>query len=87
MNGFGSPYGQPPSAWKEHFTEDGRAYYYNAATKATQWTKPEELMSSGEASTLRFSPTDNRMLTASTARPCEPALEGIHCRGRSQILV
>ncbi|KAM0507060.1 hypothetical protein ACHAP8_000686 [Fusarium lateritium] len=48
MNGFGSPYGQPASAWQEHHTPDGRAYYYNATTKATQWTKPEDIMSPAE---------------------------------------
>jgi pre-mRNA-processing factor 40 len=50
MNGFAPPpYGQPPpSAWQEHRTPDGRAYYYNSTTRATQWTKPEELMSPAE---------------------------------------
>ncbi|GKT40078.1 pre-mRNA-processing protein prp40 [Colletotrichum spaethianum] len=47
MNGAGSPYGQPP-AWQEHRTPDGRAYYYNAATKVTQWTKPEDMMTPAE---------------------------------------
>ncbi|GAB0134827.1 hypothetical protein EsDP_00003182 [Epichloe bromicola] len=46
MNGYGG--GQAASAWQEHHTPDGRAYYYNSATKATQWTKPEELMSGAE---------------------------------------
>ncbi|KAI6785573.1 Pre-mRNA-processing protein prp40 [Emericellopsis cladophorae] len=49
MNGFAPPpFGQPPSVWQEHRTPDGRAYYYNTATKATQWTKPEEMMSPAE---------------------------------------
>ncbi|KAF7547888.1 hypothetical protein G7046_g8867 [Stylonectria norvegica] len=48
MNGFGSPYGQPTSAWQEHRTPDGRAYYYNATSKETQWTKPEDMMSPAE---------------------------------------
>lgn len=47
MNGAGSPYGQPP-AWQEHRTPDGRAYYYNPATKVTQWTKPEDMMTPAE---------------------------------------
>lgn len=51
MNGSGSPYGQPP-AWQEHRTPDGRAYYYNAATKVTQWTKPEDMMSPAEVRAL-----------------------------------
>ncbi|KAL0936570.1 FF domain-containing protein [Colletotrichum truncatum] len=48
MNGAGSPYGQPPAAWQEHRTPDGRAYYYNPATKVTQWTKPEDMMTPAE---------------------------------------
>ncbi|KAF4810653.1 Pre-mRNA-processing protein prp40 [Colletotrichum tropicale] len=48
MNGSGSPYGQPPAAWQEHRTPDGRAYYYNPATKVTQWTKPEDMMTPAE---------------------------------------
>lgn len=49
MNGFAPPpYGQPPTTWQEHHTPDGRAYYYNTVTKATQWTKPEEMMSGAE---------------------------------------
>lgn len=47
MNGYGVP---PASAWQEHHTPDGRAYYYNSATKVTQWTKPEDLMSAAEVS-------------------------------------
>ncbi|OAA37225.1 pre-mRNA-processing protein prp40 [Metarhizium rileyi] len=49
MNGYG---GQAASAWQEHHTPDGRAYYYNSATKVTQWTKPEDLMSSAERALL-----------------------------------
>ncbi|KAM4054908.1 FF domain-containing protein [Hirsutella rhossiliensis] len=45
MNGFPGP---PASAWQEHHTPDGRAYYYNASTKVTQWTKPEDMMSPAE---------------------------------------
>ncbi|KAI5465966.1 hypothetical protein BGZ63DRAFT_501560 [Mariannaea sp. PMI_226] len=46
MNGYGAPapYGQPASSWQEHHTPDGRAYYFNSATKVTQWTKPEDMM-------------------------------------------
>ncbi|KAG6030985.1 hypothetical protein E4U41_007715 [Claviceps citrina] len=45
MNGYGGP---AASAWQEHHTPDGRSYYYNSATKVTQWTKPEDLMSAAE---------------------------------------
>ncbi|KAG8420909.1 U1 snRNP protein [Metarhizium acridum] len=45
MNGYGA---QAASAWQEHHTPDGRAYYYNSSTKVTQWTKPEDLMTPAE---------------------------------------
>lgn len=32
------------SQWQEARNADGRAYYYNVQTKATQWAKPDELM-------------------------------------------
>lgn len=31
--------------WQQAQTAEGRNYYYNVQTKATQWTKPQELMS------------------------------------------
>lgn len=31
------------SVWKEAKAPDGRVYYYNTQTQATQWTKPDEL--------------------------------------------
>ena len=48
MNGFAPTYGQPPTVWQEHRTPEGRAYFYNSATKETTWTKPEEMMSPAE---------------------------------------
>jgi pre-mRNA-processing factor 40 len=50
MNSVAPPFGQPPPAqvWQEHRTPDGRSYYYNTLTKATQWTKPEDLMTPAE---------------------------------------
>jgi WW domain-containing protein len=40
MNGFA-----PQAAiWKEAKAPDGRVYYYNTQTKATTWTKPQEMM-------------------------------------------
>lgn len=47
MNGANGHYGQP-NPWQEHKTADGRAYYYNTTTKATQWTKPEDMMTPAE---------------------------------------
>ena len=34
--------------WTEHVSPDGRTYYYNSETKASSWTKPEELMTATE---------------------------------------
>ena len=31
------------TAWKEYKTEDGKAYYHNTVTGATQWEMPAEL--------------------------------------------
>lgn len=36
--------------WQEARNADGRAYYYHVQTKATQWTKPVELMTPVEVS-------------------------------------
>ncbi|KAI1386714.1 uncharacterized protein F4822DRAFT_411032 [Hypoxylon trugodes] len=47
MNGVNGHYGQP-NPWQEYKSPDGRVYYYNSITKATQWTKPEDLMSPAE---------------------------------------
>ncbi|KAI2621523.1 hypothetical protein GGS26DRAFT_569554 [Hypomontagnella submonticulosa] len=47
MNGVNGHYGQP-NPWQEYKSPDGRVYYYNSLTKATQWTKPEDLMSPAE---------------------------------------
>lgn len=33
-----------PGLWQEARAPDGRVYYYNTATKATQWVKPVDLM-------------------------------------------
>ncbi|KAI1004375.1 Pre-mRNA-processing protein prp40 [Podosphaera aphanis] len=39
---------QSPALWSEARNAEGRTYYYNTITKATQWTKPEELMTAAE---------------------------------------
>ena len=31
-------------SWTQAKTAEGKVYYYNTQTKATQWTKPVELM-------------------------------------------
>lgn len=38
------PMSVPPPLWQEAKNTDGRVYYYNVQTKATQWNKPFELM-------------------------------------------
>ncbi|GAP84918.1 putative FF domain-containing protein [Rosellinia necatrix] len=47
MNGVNGHYGQP-NPWQEIKSQDGRVYYHNPITKATQWTKPEEMMTPAE---------------------------------------
>jgi pre-mRNA-processing factor 40 len=46
-NGINGHAATPP-LWSEAKNADGRVYYYNTITKATQWTKPEELMTPAE---------------------------------------
>lgn len=38
----------PPGLWSEARNPEGRVYYYNTITKATQWTKPADLMTLAE---------------------------------------
>ena len=45
------PNGSVPAIWQEARNAEGRAYYYNVQTKATQWTKPQELMTPVEVRT------------------------------------
>lgn len=40
-----------PVIWQEARTAEGRVYYYNVQTKATQWTKPLDLMTPQEVRT------------------------------------
>lgn len=49
MNPMVGPSGTP-SLWQEARNTDGRVYYYNVQTKATQWAKPVELMTPVEVS-------------------------------------
>ncbi|KAH8663066.1 hypothetical protein BGZ60DRAFT_530215 [Tricladium varicosporioides] len=50
MNGVNgiNGHGVSPALWSEARNADGRVYYYNTITKATQWTKPDELMTPAE---------------------------------------
>jgi hypothetical protein len=45
-----NPNGPSAALWQEARNTDGRVYYYNVQTKATQWTKPQELMTAVEVS-------------------------------------
>jgi pre-mRNA-processing factor 40 len=56
MNGINGVNGHatPPGLWQEARNADGRVYYYNSITKATQWTKPEELMTPAEVRVLQI---------------------------------
>lgn len=51
-----------PALWSEARNAEGRVYYYNTITKATQWTKPEDLMTPAEVGFLSY-PYDDQMLT------------------------
>ena len=61
MNGING-HAPPPALWQEARNADGRVYYYNTITKATQWNKPEELMTLAEAS-LEFFNSDHSLMT------------------------
>ena len=54
MNGVNGINGHaaPPVLWQEARNPEGRVYYYNTITKATQWTKPEDLMTPAEVNAL-----------------------------------
>ncbi|KAI8098062.1 uncharacterized protein B0P05DRAFT_523202 [Gilbertella persicaria] len=44
-----APWGAPPmSVWKEHTTPEGKKYWYNTATRASTWEKPDELLTPEE---------------------------------------
>lgn len=51
MNPMNGPSGSAP-LWQEARNAEGRAYYYNVQTKATQWAKPVELMTPVEVCSL-----------------------------------
>jgi len=63
MNPTNAPSGAPV-LWQEARNTDGRVYYYNVQTKATQWAKPVELMTPVEVS-LSAAAFLERELTAS----------------------
>jgi pre-mRNA-processing factor 40 len=58
----------PPGLWSEARNAEGRVYYYNTVTKATQWTKPAELMSPAEVSKMRHIEAVHQKLTLHSER-------------------
>lgn len=56
MNPMNGP-GGAPALWQEARNAEGRVYYYNVQTKATQWAKPVELMTPVEVCILLSIPT------------------------------
>ena len=66
MDGINNTTG-PAGLWSEARNPQGRVYYYNTVSKATQWTKPVELMTPAEVSKAR-------MLTRSELTKCQRAL-------------
>lgn len=62
MNGVAAP----PGLWSEAKNAEGRTYYYNTITKATQWTKPVELMSPSEV--YSYLPLEGAKLTLCSER-------------------
>lgn len=85
MNGING-IGGPPALWSEARNADGRVYYYNTQTKATQWTKPQELMSPAEVSLETCLDVYIPCLQV-VASFGKPAMERIHCRRWAEVLV
>jgi hypothetical protein len=83
MSAFPPPIPPLPSLWQEARAPDGRIYYYNTQTKATQWTKPAELMSPAEVLARPAVPfmTDPNLEISDAI-----GLEGIHYPRGSQVL-
>lgn len=77
----------PPALWQEARNAEGRVYYYNVQTKATQWTKPLELMTPVEVCILFLVPLFLNTADSSPARFGKSAMERIYCCGWAQVLV
>lgn len=88
MNGVNGVNGHaaPPGLWQEARNPEGRTYYYNTITKATQWTKPEDLMTPAEVDPPSLV-LEHALLTLEIACTGKPTVEGIHRRGREKVLV
>lgn len=91
MNPMNGP-GGASALWQEARNADGRAYYYNVQTKATQWTKPVELMTPVEVGIpVVTNPFNDNCANYSSllllACPSGSALEGVYSGWWAQILV
>lgn len=75
-----------PALWQEARNADGRAYYYNVQTKATQWTKPRELMTPVEVRE-KITAIIMSLTNCYLASTGKSTLEGVYHRCRAQILV
>lgn len=74
------------SVWSQA-ESNGRTYYYNTVTKATQWTKPEELMTPSE---VCFSSLCELILVVpnkNTASARKSAMEAAYQSRRQTLLV
>lgn len=73
MNPMNGPVGAP-ALWQEARNTDGRVYYYNVQTKATQWAKPVELMTPVEVRTPNTEHTNGFELVTITNFSLQRAL-------------
>ena len=81
MNGVNGAAG----LWQEARNADGRVYYYNTQTKATQWAKPQELMTPGEVCEIPLS--EVMIVLTNIARSLQSTMEGVYGRGWPEVLV
>lgn len=78
----------PPGLWQEARNSDGRVYYYNVQTKATQWIKPLELMTPVEVCILCLCIYIYILLKYRfLANAGRSTMERIHCGGWTKVLV
>ena len=86
MNGINGA-GGPPVLWSEARNADGRVYYYNTQTKATQWMKPQELMSQAEVSCAAPLESLSSPYLHVIASSRESTMEGVYSRRGKKVLV